>query len=298
MTAGTWHTFWHACAAVARGSLFGWLAVAFLGPAAAGARPVRPLFEPTDLEMEEAGVTEVDLQLGAVRGPTGNPWRAVLPDFELDLGLLPNLELDLDGAYAIEGPDVGPFSFDHAAPDSLFPSLKIGLFDRDLPRGGERSPGPAAGRHAALAGGVQLGPKLPVASKAHGVGIEGLALVGLATHTLHLALNLGGFVDPAPDATSGRPKGLEAGLDLELGLGGGDLLSLTGELSAVHFLSSDPEQLLATLGLTWSVTQTLDLSIVGLVGFMSGSDRHGILLGISPKWRLFGTPPPPSPSDT
>jgi hypothetical protein len=296
MTAGTWHTFWHACAAVARGSLLGWLAVAFLGPAAAGARPVRPLFEPTDLEMEDAGVTEVDLQLGAVRGPTGSPWRAVLPDFELDLGLLPNLELDLDGAYAIEGPDIGPFSFDHAAPDSLFPSLKIGLLDRDLPLGaGDRSPGAGAGRRAALAGGVQLGPKLPVAAKAHGVGIEGLALLGLATHSLHLALNLGGFVDPAPDATSGRPKGLEAGLDLGLGLGGGDLLSLTGELSAVHFLSSDPEQLLATVGLTWSVTPTLDLSIVGLVGFMSGSDRHGILFGISPKWRLFGTPPPPAP---
>jgi hypothetical protein len=85
---------------VGRGGL-ACLAVAVLGPTPAWARPARPLFEPTDLEMEEAGVTEVDLQLGAVRGPPGSPWRAVLPDFELDLGLLPNLELDLDGAYAI-----------------------------------------------------------------------------------------------------------------------------------------------------------------------------------------------------
>src|SRR5262245_15508566 len=41
----------------------------------ATARPVRPLFEPTDLELEEPGILELDLQAGVVRG-TG-PYRAV-----------------------------------------------------------------------------------------------------------------------------------------------------------------------------------------------------------------------------
>jgi hypothetical protein len=245
---------------------------------ASGAR-TRPLFEPTDLEMEDAGITEVDLQVGAVRGR--GPWRAVLPDFEIDVGMLPNLELDLDGAYAIEGPDTGPFSFDHSAPDSLFPSLKIGLFDDSAARPG-----------FAVAAGLQLGPKLPVAAQSHGTGFEALALAGFAWRGLHTALNVGGFVDPAPDASSPRPKGLELGLDIDLGLDARHRFSLTGEVSAVRFISSDPNQLLTTAGVTWSATERLDLSLVALAGFLSGSDRYGLLLGVSPKFRLFHSPSP------
>src|SRR5215831_19696756 len=123
-------------------------------------RGVRPLFEPTDLELENPGVVEMDLQVGAIRGPQSGPWRAVLPDFELDVGLLRNVELDLDGAYAIEGPATGPFSFDHPAPDSLWLSVKLGLLDfEDEGRG--------------LALGIQGGPKLPAAAGSRGVGFEG-----------------------------------------------------------------------------------------------------------------------------
>ncbi|HEY4392626.1 MAG TPA: hypothetical protein VGP64_01115 [Polyangia bacterium] len=245
-------------------------------PEAAAARAIRPLFEPTDLELEETGVTEIDLQIGAVRSQ--GPWRAVLPDFELDLGLLPWLELDLDGAYAIEGPSTGPFSFDHAAPDSLWPSVKVGLYDDHDEK---------LGRSGAF--GLQVGPKLPVASGAHGVGVESLLLLGYVFHRLHSVLNAGGFIDPAPDAMSGRPIGIELGLDLELDLDDINRFSLTGEFSGVAFLSSDPDQLLATTGFTWSVTKSLDLSIVGLWGFLAGSDRYGVLLGVSPKFRFFGT---------
>ena len=73
-------------------------------PAGVSARP-RPRFEPTDLEWEETGVFEVDLEFGAIRSP--GPWRFVIPDFELDFGILHNVELDLDGGYAIEGPAAG-----------------------------------------------------------------------------------------------------------------------------------------------------------------------------------------------
>src|SRR5260221_7205267 len=130
-------------------------------------RPVRRHFEPTDLELEAPGSTELDLQFGVVRSQ--DPWRVVAPDFELDLGLTQWLELDVDGAYAVEGAPGKPFSFDHAAPDPLWPSLKLGILD-------------IADEEAACmyAFGAQLGPKLPTYPGSRGVGAEGLLLAGLA----------------------------------------------------------------------------------------------------------------------
>src|SRR5207244_2826592 len=87
----------------------------------------RPRFEPTDLEMETSGAVEVDVQVGFVHGDL--PWRAVVPDVELDVGLDPNVELDIDGTYAVEGPDNGRFSFDHAAPENVWIAAKLGLYD-------------------------------------------------------------------------------------------------------------------------------------------------------------------------
>lgn len=260
--------------ALALPAFLGTVLCAVYEPRLAHARPLRPLFEPTDLEIEETGVVELDLQFGAIRGP--GPWRVVIPDFELDVGLLPYLELDLDGAYAVEGPSSGPFSFDHAAPDSLWPSLKLGLFDTH---------DTTASRSWAL--GIQVGPKIPVAAGAHGLGFEGLVLIGNVLGPLQTVLNLGAFVDPAPDATSGRPIGLEGGLDFELHLGKSDRYSLIGEISTVRFISDDPHQLLATTGLKWDALPSLELSFVGLWGFLAGNDRYGVLVGISPKVHLL-----------
>ena len=84
------------------------------------------------------------MQTGFVRGNEAG--RLVIPDIELDIGLARNLEVDLDGAYAIEGRK-GSFGLDHAAPDSLWVSLKTGveLWDVGL--------------------GLQLGPKFPTAPR-------------------------------------------------------------------------------------------------------------------------------------
>jgi hypothetical protein len=237
-------------------------------------RGVRPLFEPTDLELEKTGVIDIDIQAGAIQGR--GPARIVIPDFELDFGILPNLELDVDGAYAIEGPASGPFAFDHAAPDSLWVGAKIGLFDWTDDE-----------TKSAWAMGLQIGPKLPAANGTHGIGGEALLLIGHVFHKTHLVLNAGAFADPYTDATNKRPVGIELGLDLDQDLDHAGRFSLTGELSSVRFLSDDPAQLLATAGLTFAATENLDLSVVGLVGFLDGSDRYGALLGVSPKFRLF-----------
>jgi hypothetical protein len=231
--------------------------------ARAAGRRVRPLFEPTDLELEAPGTLEADVQLGYIRGPEAG--RVVVPDVELDLGLTPDLELDLDCAYAVEGPPNGAFSFDHAAPDSLWLSAKLGLelFELGL--------------------GLQLGPKFPTAAGSHGLGGEALMVIGKQDGRWHLALNGGGFVDP--DTGAGRPRGLEGGLDLGVDFGA---LSLTAELGGVKFFSGDPAQLVGTTGVTWSASDRVDLSLVALGGFFHGGDHYGLLFGVSPKvtfWR-------------
>jgi hypothetical protein len=245
------------------------------GASRLAAARTRPRFEPTDLEMEDGGEFEVDLEIGFIRSQ--GPARLVIPDFELDLGILPNLELDLDGAYAIEGPDTGPFSLDHAAPDNLWLALKLGIYDDHDPD-----------THEGRAFGVQIGPKLPSARGAHGIGVESLLLLGGSTRRLTSVANVGGFIDPNPDAVSPRPIAFEAGFDLELRLGSGDHFQLTGEFALVHFKSTYADQLGVTGGVNWSPNDNLDISLVGLVGFLPGNDRYGVLVGVAPKMRLFG----------
>jgi hypothetical protein len=212
---------------------------------------------------------EIDLQLGAVKGPDAS--RIVSPDLELDLGLVDGVELDLDDAFAAEGAGGRRF-FDHESLDNLWLSAKIGLYD-------------AHDDARSWALGVQVGPKLPLATGAQGIGVEGLLLIGFMTGPLHLVGQVGGLVDPHTGAAA-RPFGPEAGLDLEYELVP-DRWSLLGELGAVWYHTSDPNQLAVTAGIQFSPAQTLDLSLVGLVGLLPGSDPFGLLFGISPKLALW-----------
>ncbi len=234
--------------------------VALVGFAGTANAAKHPRFEPTDLELEVPGTTEIDLQLGLVHGPQA--WRVVVPDFELDLGLLSNVELDLDGAYAIEG--------DHQVPDDLWPSVKIGLGDWH-----------DAVAQRAWAIGIQAGPKLPIAPDSHGVGVEGLALMAHVAGRVHVVFNVGGLVDPRSGATA-RPVGVEAGVDLEVEVVA-DSWSLLGEIGGVHYRSADADQLATTCGVQYSPNARIDLSLVALVGLASGSDRFGLLFGVATK---------------
>jgi hypothetical protein len=230
------------------------------------------MFEPTDLEMETAGTAELDVQVGAYQGDVA---RLVVPDLEFDLGLLPGLELDVDSAYTIQGPEDGRFAFTNPTPDNIWVASKLALWDSRLEGGA-----------SAWALGLQVGPKFPMAKDLHGLGYEGLLLVGRASNRSHLVINLGGLVDPGTNISHNRAIGVEGGLDAELELQLAHL-SVTGELGGVRYLSSDPHELHATLGLNWGVTNTLDVSLVGLVGFLSGGDHAGVLLGVSPKFALW-----------
>jgi hypothetical protein len=232
-----------------------------------------PQFEPTDLELEDPGKTELDLQFGLVKGVDAQ--RIVIPDFELDLGLLENLELDVDGNEAIRGaPDGHPRFFDHNSFDNLWVSLKVGLYDQHIYDDKDED------GHDGWAVGVQVGPKLPTSATAHGLGLEGLFLIGRAVGPVHLVLAVGGLVDPAL-GTTGRLYGLESGLDAQYDLP--DRWALLAELSGSVFGSSDPRQLGATFGAQYSPTASLDLSVVAAYGFLDGNDPYGIFFGLSPK---------------
>lgn len=242
------------------------------------ARPhVRKHFEPTDLEFEEPGTAELDLETGFVRSQ--DAWRLAAPDFELDIGLTRWLELGVDGAYAFEGKPGKPFSFDHAAPDPLWPAAKIGFLDIDDNE---------AGRNYAL--GTQLGPKLPTFAGGHGVGLEGVLLAGARVGHTELGFNLGGFVDPAPSAGP-RATGFEASFAWDHGLGAPGTWAIGGELSGVLFTSHDPTQLQVGFGPSYTANEWLDLSVTGLLGFLPGGDRYGLIFGFAPHVPLWTTAP-------
>ena len=85
-------------------------APALIAAAIFAARPASAAkhhFEPTDLDLQDPGLVELDLQLGFARAD--GPWRAVLPDAELNLGLSDRVEIDVDFALGVEGPERGNF---------------------------------------------------------------------------------------------------------------------------------------------------------------------------------------------
>jgi hypothetical protein len=124
----------------------------------ARAVPVRRVFEPSELVFENPGVAQFGMQFGLVRGESA--YRVSAPLFAFDLGLTPNVELDLDGEFAYGGPDDGEFVFNQTAPDNLWTSVKVG-------------------------------PKAPLARGNQGAGLEGLLLLGWRNPQVQLVLNLG-----------------------------------------------------------------------------------------------------------
>jgi hypothetical protein len=248
------------------------LLLLMVGPAQA--RPIRRLFEPTDLEWEKPGTAELDLQLGMIRGP--DAFRLVIPDVELDIGITHEIELDVDGAFAFEGPMSGQLRYDHVAPDNLWVPLKAGLLSFQN-----------QAHSFVTATGLQLGPKLPIARQARGLGLEGLFLLGLGFEHTHANFNLGALLDPAVGGGS-RPGGYEGGVAFDQDLDNAGKWSLTGEFGAVHFFSTDRDQMHATAGIALNPSDSLTLSAVALAGLLRADDRYGLLLGVSPKMRLWG----------
>jgi len=80
---------------------------------------------------------------------------------------------------------------------------------------------------------------------------------------------------------------LVIGLDLNVPVDAGGRWSMQSELGAAHSLSSDPDELSFTLGATYTVDPSLDVSLTALAGFLPNTDHAGLLLGVSPQFGLW-----------
>jgi hypothetical protein len=244
-------------------------------PAAARLKHRVPAFEPTDLDLEDPQTVELDLQVGAVLRDEPPKVRFYVPDFELDLGLTERVELDIDGALSLDETETG---FVPTA-DTLWTCVKLGFLtsrDDDAP---ER----------AWALGAQLGPRLPTAPHSYGTGFGAVLLAARMDAPFHVIVNSGLVVEPLDHTETERSAGVLGGFDLDYDLDHRDRFSLLGELAGAYSLGPDPNDVHATLGIEYSASGWFDLSLVGFYGFVPGSDRAGLFLGLAPKWAFART---------
>lgn len=252
-------------------------AIAVFGIAFAAARPAagqrpRHEFEPTDLRLQPAGTVELDLQGGLVTGEDGR--RVFAPDFETSIGIADHAQLEIDGTFGLDEDSRA------VALDNTLVGLRLGILDlHDSPTS-----------TSAWSAGIQAGPRLPTYPGARGLGFEALAIGGRSAGRLHLYGQIGALVDclqSSPGVAAYRPTSLESGIDLDLDLDDHDEWSLKGELGYVKYFSIDRDQLHATAGPAVRVAPWLEVSVVGVVGFLAGGDRAGVLLGATTRFKAF-----------
>jgi hypothetical protein len=246
------------------------LAVVLIATSAAHAAPRRHHFEPDDLELEQPGTLDFDLQLGPMLGSSASGNHLLMPDFEIGLGLTRNVELDVSGTFTLDREN----GQRHVSGDALWIATKLGLFDSRDAQGN------------AWAFGLELGPRLPTLD-AGGIGYGALGLLGFTHRGLALALNAGGMIDPGASLSQEHPSSLVLGLDLNAALDQEGRWSVQSELGVAHYLSSDPDELSFTLGATYAVSRRLDVSLTALGGFLPNTDHAGLLLGVSPQVGLW-----------
>ena len=246
------------------------LALLLATTSSAHGAPRRRHFEPDDLELEQPGTLDFDLQLGPVFGSSPSKNHVLMPDFEIGLGLTRNVELDVSGSFTLDREN----GQRHVTGDALWIATKLGLFDSRDAQGD------------AWAIGVELGPRLPTLDAA-GIGYGALGLLGFTHRGLALVLNAGSFFDPGASLSEEHPASLVFGLDLNAQLDQAGRWSLQSELGVAHYLSSDPDELSFTLGATYALSRRLDVSLTALSGFLPNTDHAGLLLGVSPQVGLW-----------
>ncbi len=241
-------------------------ALAFFVSFSAEARPFR--FEPTDLEMVDSGLMEVDAQFGGFVGKDSR--RLALPDYEIAIGLTKRVEFDLDGMFGFGGEHLNAL---HTLSDPLWPSAKLGLIDDH-------------DRDAAFSLGLQLGPRLPTNDYV-GIGYQALALFGLRKGHAQFVFNGGALVDPSPRGQAKRPWGFLGGIDFALDLDHRGEWSVISQLGIGHYGRIYEDFATLSGGFAWQVNSKLELSAIALASPFTHDDRLGVLFGVSPRFQLF-----------
>jgi len=234
-----------------------------------------PAFEPTDLELEAPHTVELDTQFGVMFRDAAPKTRFFVPDFEVDYGLTGRVELDVDGAVALDY-DGGRLT---PSADPLWTAVKIGFIaDRD----------PSDERRVWTAG-AQLGPRWGLTgSTSRGAGFGAVLLLARMAPPWHVIANAGAVLEPLDTTAAGRSGGILGGLDLDYDLDRDDQFSLVAELAGTYSLGPDASDLHTTLGIDMSGLSWLDVSLVAFYGVLNGGDRAGVFLGLSPTFLLGG----------
>jgi hypothetical protein len=227
-------------------------------------------FEPDDLELEHVGTLDLDLQGGPLFGTSDSRNHVLLPDFEIGLGVTPDVEVDVSGAFTLDRIN----GRRHVTGDPLWVATKLGLFDTRATDGD------------AWALGVELGPRFPTLEAA-GIGYGALGLLGYTHGSIAWVLNAGTLIDPGERVGARHPSSLVCGLDVNANLDPLGIWSVQSELGTAYYLGPDPHELSFTFGTTYAATPKLDVSLTAFSGFLRHTDHAGLLLGVSPQFGLW-----------
>lgn len=230
------------------------------GPAQAR-RFFRSRFRPGDLEIQNVGELELQMELGGVYGDGEDGSRAPLPDFSLGLGLLEWLEVDIDSSYAQT--QLGQSTTQYVG-EPLWVTGRVELYDfKDKKTG------------SSFGIGAQVGPRLPNVNNAKGIGVGAVGLIGGGTKSLSVVLNLGSTVDAS------QSPSINFGVDLQYEFELRHKWSLLGEVAGAHFFGDDVRnQLLLNVGFGAELSDQLELNVLALTGPFFHGDRFGLLAGV------------------
>lgn len=248
--------------------LFGCACVAALSllPARAEARRFyRARFETDTLELELPGEIEIDSQVGGFYGDGHDGSRLVVPDVEIDVGVLEWLEIDLDAALVVSQLEPEQVML---VGDPIWLTARVDAFNwQDAETG------------ATFGIGMQAGPRLPSVQTPVGVGFGALLLFGGGTRDLHLIANVGALLDYH------QKRAVLYGIDVEYELG--EHWSVLGNFAAAYYFG-DPQQLLLGAGGAYKANKSLAFSLLAVGGPFVRGDRAGGLFGVSYSFQAWG----------
>jgi hypothetical protein len=240
---------------------------ALLWVAPAQARVFRARFDPETLALQEPGNLEVNLQAGGLYGDGVDGSRLIVPDFELDLGVLKWLEISIDSVFSVTNLGTSELN---VGGDPLWTSARFELLN--LKRDNQE--------HTTFGLGLQVGPRFRTIDNARGVGLGALLLAGGGTKTLRAVGNLGTFLDR--DQAGALVYGASVEYDLELRR----KWTLQGQFAGAHYYGNtqgdtDPNQAFLLVGVGTEVTESLRLSLLGLLGPFARGDRVGLMAAVT-----------------
>jgi hypothetical protein len=246
---------------------------AMLWTARAEARVFRARFDPETLELQEPGNLELNVQMGGLYGDGVDGNRIIAPDLEVDLGVLTWLELSIDGAFSLTNVATSDLS---VGGDPLWTSARFELLNlrRD------------DAKHTTFGMGLQVGPRFRTIDNARGVGLGALLMIGGGTKELRAVGNVGTFLDR--EQAGAVVYGAAVEYDLELRR----KWTLQGQLACAHYIGNtrgdtDPNQALLLMGAGTELTESLQVSLLGLMGPFAKGDRLGLMASLAWDHKLW-----------